>query len=223
MTVNKVSLAIFDTFKTRSTDLTAKAMRQRAIISALTGNVNPGEKTRTAITRRITESKEWKNTYSGVFLDMAQVLIPLDFIQEQGRMPLTRGPKALQEKGVPYYGLTRKGSIVAMALFETANVKAVLDACFVGMIDEEKEIKNIMNVLYKISPKLVRHLFEKYVRAYCEGKFDSLLPMNIAKFDGKDEFMAILEEFLTNLPKISKDNNTKVHNLIHQLSDQAIH
>ena len=59
--MNNVSLAIFDTFKTRSTDLTAKAMRQRAIISALTGNVNPAEKTRTAITRRITKSKEWKN------------------------------------------------------------------------------------------------------------------------------------------------------------------
>ena len=57
--MNNVSLAIFDTFKTRSTDLTAKAMRQRAIISALTGNVNPAEKTRTAITRRITKSKEW--------------------------------------------------------------------------------------------------------------------------------------------------------------------
>ncbi len=218
MSVNKVSLGIFDTFKTRGTDLTAKAKRQRAIISSLTGSVNPAEKTRTAITRRITKSKEWKNTYSGVFLDMDKVLVPLDFIQEQGRMPLNRGPKALQEKGVPYYGLTRKGSIVAMALPGTVNVKAVLGACFIGMTKEEQEIKNTMNVLYKTSPKLVRHLFEKYVRAYCEGKFESLLPMNIAKFDGNDEFMTILEEFLTNLPKISKDHSTKIHNLIHQLS-----
>ena len=132
---------------------------------------------------RITKSKEWKNTYSGVFLDMSEVLIPLDFIQEQGRMPLNRGPKALQEKGVPYYGLTRKGFIVAMALSKTVNVRAVLGACFIGMTEEEKEIKNIMIVLYKTSPKLVRHLFEKYVRAYCEGKFDSLLPLNIAKFE----------------------------------------
>ena len=221
--MNNVSLAIFDTFKTRSTDLTAKAMRQRAIISALTGNVNPADKTRTAITRRITKSKEWKNTYSGVFLDMSEVLIPLDFIQEQGRMPLNRGPKALQEKGVPYYGLTRKGFIVAMALSKTVNVRAVLGACFIGMTEEEKEIKNIMIVLYKTSPKLVRYLFEKYVRAYCEGKFDSLLPLNIAKFSANDEFMAILEEFLTNLPKINKDDNIKIHSLIHQLSNQTIH
>ena len=154
---------------------------------------------------------------------MSEVLIPLDFIQEQGRMPLNRGPKALQEKGVPYYGLTRKGFIVAMALSKTVNVRAVLGACFIGMTEEEKEIKNIMIVLYKTSPKLVRHLFEKYVRAYCEGKFDSLLPLNIAKFGANDEFMAILKEFLTNLPKINKDDNIKIHSLIHQLSNQTIH
>ena len=82
---------------------------------------------------------------------------------------------------------------------------------------------NTMIVLYKTSPKLVRYLFEKYVRAYCEGKFDSLLPLNIAKFGANDEFMAILKEFLTNLPKINKDDNIKIHSLIHQLSNQTIH
>ena len=166
--MNNVSLAIFDTFKTRSTDLTAKAMRQRAIISALTGNVNPAEKTRTAITRRITKSKEWKNTYSGVFLDMSEVLIPLDFIQEQGRMPLNRGPKALQEKGVPYYGLTRKGFIVAMALSKTVNVRAVLGACFIGMTEEEKEICLILTRCQQLilMYSLIRELMYQTVNFY---------------------------------------------------------
>ncbi|MDI1494862.1 MAG: hypothetical protein K8823_168 [Cenarchaeum symbiont of Oopsacas minuta] len=223
MTENTDALAIFDTFKTKSMDLTAKAIRQRAIISALTGNVNSAEKTRTAITRRITGSKEWKNTYSGVFLDIERVLIPLGFVQEEGRMPLKRGPKALQEKGVPYYKLTRKGSIVAMALNDTSNVDAVLAECFTDMVKEEEEIKNTINMLYEISPKLVRYLFEKYVRAYCKGKFEDLLPMNSSRFSGNDEFMIILEEFLTNIPKTSKGDTTKIHNVIRQLLDQAIH
>ena len=63
--------------------------------------------TRTAIAQDIAEKNNllWKNIYSGVFRDLDEVLIPLEIVSEAGRLPLKRGPKALQEKGIPYLSL----------------------------------------------------------------------------------------------------------------------
>jgi len=36
----------------------------------------------------------WKNIYSGIFRDLDEVLLPLGIVEEEGRLPLKRGPKA---------------------------------------------------------------------------------------------------------------------------------
>ena len=56
--------------------------------------------TRTAIAQNIAKKNNllWKNLYSGVFRDLDEILIPLGIVVEAGRLPLKRGPKALQEK-----------------------------------------------------------------------------------------------------------------------------
>ena len=66
--------------------------------------------TRTAIAQDIAEKNNllWKNIYSGVFRDLDEILIPLDIVREAGRLPLKRGPKALQEKGIPHFNLQQK-------------------------------------------------------------------------------------------------------------------
>ncbi len=98
-------MAIFDTFKIKNQELTGEANRQRSIIIALATQENPIEKTRTSISKKIASKNQliWKNLYSGVFRDLDEILIPLGLVEESGRLPLKRGPKALQEKGVPYY------------------------------------------------------------------------------------------------------------------------
>ena len=85
--------------------------------------------TRTAIAQNIAEKNGllWKNIYSGVFRDMDEILIPLDIVIESGRLPLKRGPKALQEKGIPFYKLTKSGLLVALSIDELENKKLVLD------------------------------------------------------------------------------------------------
>ena len=90
------SLSIFDTFKTKSDELTGEATRQRSIIVALATQTNPAERTRTAISQRIAEENGiiWKNIYSGIFRDLDEILIPMKLVQEEGRLPLKRGPKA---------------------------------------------------------------------------------------------------------------------------------
>ena len=103
-------LAIFDTFKTKDNDLTGEAKRQRAIITILGTGGNPAERTRTGISQKIAKKQKiaWKNIYSGIFRDLDEILLPMEIAEEDGRLPLQRGPKALQEKGIPYYHLTKK-------------------------------------------------------------------------------------------------------------------
>ena len=98
----KPRLSIFETFKTKTEELTGEATRQRSIIVCLATQSNPTDRTRTAISQQIAEQNgiAWKNIYSGIFRDLDEVLIPLEIVVEEGRLPLKRGPKALQEKGI---------------------------------------------------------------------------------------------------------------------------
>ena len=107
-------LSIFDSFKTKGDKLTGEAVRQRHIISHLAREENSLLMTRTAISQNIAEKNKtaWKNVYSGVFRDLDEILLPLGIVEEAGRLPLKRGPKALQEKGIPFYNLTNKGCLL---------------------------------------------------------------------------------------------------------------
>ena len=108
MAVKKTKLAIFDTFKTSPKKMTGEATRQRAIINHLSTATNSASKTRTAISQSIAEENKilWKNIYSGIFRDLDEILIPLGIVEEEGRLPLKRGPKALQENGMPSVSYT---------------------------------------------------------------------------------------------------------------------
>jgi hypothetical protein len=147
-------LAIFDTFKTKGNDLTGEANRQRAIIAILGSNANPAEKTRTGISQRIAKKHDiaWKNIYSGIFRDLDEILLPMGIAEEDGRLPLKRGPKALQEKGIPYYHLTKKGILVALSIDECKNRENLLIEFFSQSESIEKEFEKILSSLVKTSP-----------------------------------------------------------------------
>ena len=142
MAVKKTKLAIFDTFKTNPNKMTGEATRQRAIIKHLASATNSASKTRTAISQRIAEENNilWKNIYSGIFRDLDEILIPLNIVEEEGRLPLKRGPKALQENGMPYYHLTKKGLLVALSISETLDRESMMDEFFAGEYYDTEEI-----------------------------------------------------------------------------------
>ena len=141
-TKSKGKLAIFDTFKTKNNDLTGEAKRQRSIIIILGSNVNPAERTRTGISQKIAKKQEitWKNIYSGIFRDLDEILLPMGIAEEDGRLPLKRGPKALQEKGIPYYHLTKKGILVGLAINGIENMSSQLKEFFSGIRSKRKRI-----------------------------------------------------------------------------------
>jgi len=71
-----------------------------------------------------------------------------------------------------------------------------------------KEFADVYKTLVKVSPKYTYSMFEVYVRAFCEGRLNSLLPFTVSKFQGiSDNSFAIQNELLTGfttLPKSKK-------------------
>ena len=202
-----IKLAIFDTFKTKGADLTGEANRQRAIITILAGNINPAERTRTGISQRIAKKQgvAWKNIYSGIFRDMDEILLPMEIAEENGRLPLRRGPKALQKLGIPYYHLTRKGILIALSISEIENREILLKEFFSKSESSEKEFEKILSVLLKTSPNFTFSILQKYVKAFCDKKIKDLLPFDLSKLrEISDKSLGIQKEFLEAFLKLSK-------------------
>ena len=193
--------------------MTGEAIRQRNIIVHLAQANNSVSMTRTAIAQNIAEKNGllWKNIYSGVFRDMDEILIPLDIVVEAGRLPLKRGPKALQEKGVPFYNLTKSGFLVALSIDELENKRLVLDNFLLNTEIKEKEFVDAIKVLIKLSPKLTYSIFEIYVNAYCNGKLKNLLPFSISEFCRiSGNTFAIQKELLEGYQKLSKSSRLDI-------------
>lgn len=215
MKTHASNLAIFDTFKTKNQELTGEATRQRSIIISLATQTNPMDRTRTSISQKIASKSGivWKNLYSGVFRDLDEILIPMKLVGEEGRLPLKRGPKALQEKGIPYYKLTQSGLLVALSLNEIQDRNSILKQFFSD--SSKKEFQEIILKLEEIAPKFTYSLFEKYVRAFCEGKLKSLIPFNLANLKNiSDSNLQIQIEILDAFSNMSKTDKDKTMDLL---------
>jgi len=204
---SNTKLAIFDTFKTKGNDLTGEANRQRAIITILASSANSAEKTRTGISQRMAKKQgsTWKNIYSGIFRDLDEILLPMGIAEEDGRLPLKRGPKALQEIGIPFYHLTKKGLLIALSISEVKNREKLLKEFFSKSESGEKEFEEILSSLLQTSPNFTYSIFQKYVKAFCDNKIEELLPFDLSKLrDISDESLIIQKEILSAFVKLSK-------------------
>lgn len=214
-------LSIFDTFKTKGDELTGEANRQRAIISILGSNANPAERTRTGISQRIAKGQgiAWKNIYSGIFRDLDEILIPMGIAEEHGRLPLKRGPKALQEKGIPYYHLTKKGILIALSISDARNREKLLGMFFALAEPSEKVFEKVLSNLLKISPNFTYSIFQKYVKAYCDNKIKELLPFDLARIkEISDESMIIQKEILEAFLKLSKQEKEETIKFLNEIT-----
>jgi len=214
-------LSIFDTFKTKKDELTGEATRQRSIIAHLATATNSAARTRTGISQKIAEEHGlvWKNIYSGIFRDLDEVLVPLGLVREAGRLPLKRGPKALQEQGVPFYELTPEGKLIALSLSEIIGREEILKEFFSKAKIEEKEFQEILQKFATVVPRFTYSLFEKYSKAYCEGRLEKLLPFSINKLKKiSDESILIQKEFLDAFSEFSKTEREKAINFLKSIS-----
>ena len=217
---SNTKLSIFDTFKIKG-ELTGEANRQRAIITILASNANPAERTRTGISQSIAKRHgiAWKNIYSGIFRDLDEILIPLEIAEEGGRLPLKRGPKALQEKGIPYYHLTKKGVLVALSISEVKNREKLLEKIFSQSDPKEREYERIIKSLSETSPNFTYSIFQKYVKAFCDNKIKDLLPFDLSKLkDISDESLIIQKEILEAFLKLSKQDKEEAIRFLNEIT-----
>ncbi len=220
MTGENSNLSIFETFKTKN-ELTGEATRQRAIITHLASEKNSASRTRTAISQSIAKKNGmlWKNIYSGIFKDFDEVLLPLGIVEEAGRLPLKRGPKALQEKGIPFYQLTTEGLLVTLAIREFSEKDVILDQFFLKLDKKENEFKEIIEKMVEIAPKFTYTIFETYVKAFCDGILDRLLPINSAKIkQSSGDVIGVQKEILQGFMKLSKKDRDGILDLFDRIS-----
>src|SRR5215213_11083598 len=97
---------------------------------------SPELRTRTSIAHAIAKKNDilWQNIYSGIFKDLEDILIPSGIVRIGGRLPLRRGPRALQLEGVPFYELTEAGLLVASSIEEIGKERIKILERYLGSI-----------------------------------------------------------------------------------------
>ena len=187
MKQDKHNIAIFDTFKTRKDRFTGEAKRQRGIIAHLAIEESPEFRTRTSIAHVIAKKHGilWQNIYSGIFRDLDEALIPSGVIREGGRLPLRRGPRALQLEGVPFYELTETGLLVASSIEEIGKERIKILERYLGSLlaknSTETAIIAGLLLLIKTAPRFAFKIVNEYIYAYSSGLIDKITPLDIEK------------------------------------------
>ena len=212
MKQKKSHIAIFDTFKTKKNKFTGEAKRQRGIIIHLAMEKNPELRTRTSIAHAIAKNNGilWQNIYSGIFKDLDEVLIPSGVVKEGGRLPLRRGPKALQLEGVPFYELTETGILVASSIEELGDSRIkILESYFNGMnvsASNNEIMKKSILLLLKTIPSFVIKIISAYIYAYSTGTIDNITPITIDRFRSViKEQISLEREFIESYDVLSQN------------------
>ncbi len=216
-------LSVFQTFKTKDSEFTGEAMRQRGIVMHLAIETLPTKKTRTAIAHRLAEKNgtTWQNIYSGIFRDLDEILLPLGIVKEAGRLPIKRGPKALQEQGVPYYQLTEEGLLVAASLSEMNGERTKIMTEFFekNSNSRDKDLKKTVLTLLNVAPNFVSSLLRRYVESYSEGKIDKLVPFDSdAVKKTLDETLIIQRELLEGFSSLSTIDREPIINFLKKVT-----
>lgn len=196
-------IAIFDTFKTKNNKFTGEAKRQRGIICHLVLEKNPELRTRTSIAHALAKNNGmlWQNIYSAIFKDLNEVLIPSGLVKEAGRLPLRRGPKALQLEGIPFYKLTETGVLVASSISELGDSRMKIIETYFTNIDDSTSgndlLKKSVLLLLQTIPSFVIKIINAYIYAYSTNKIDNIHPITLDKLRSvlKDQ-ISIEREFI---------------------------
>lgn len=212
-------LSVFQTFKTKKKEFTGEAMRQRGIIMHLALEMIPTRKTRTAIAHKLAERNgtTWQNIYSGIFRDLDEILLPLGIVEEAGRLPIKRGPKALQEQGVPYYQLTESGLLVAASLTEINGERTKIMNNFFeqNASSKDKDLRRTIISLLEVAPNFISLLLRKYVESYEEGKIEHLVPFEIENIKNAfDDELMVQRELLEGFSSLSNIDRESIINFL---------
>lgn len=225
-------IAIFDTFKTHQVKSTRESKRQRGIIAHIASEKDPSGKTRTSIAHILAKKYgiAWQNIYSAIFKDLDEVLIPAKVVKEGGRLPIKRGPKALQIEGIPYYELTNMGLIIASTIEETGDIRLRMKLLEIYLLNSNvnnnpgiNENNGIINdgilLLSRYAPTFILKIINEYIVAYNRGEIERLdrLDMDNLKKVISNQ-ITIEKELVEACMVLSNDKKEVLKNFIEKIS-----
>ena len=224
-------IAIFDTFKTHQAKSTRESKRQRGIIAHIALEKDPGGKTRTSIAHILAKKYgvAWQNIYSAIFKDLDEVLIPANVVKEGGRLPIKRGPKALQMEGIPYYELTNTGLIIASTIEETGDIRLRMKLLELYLLNSNanntsiNENNIIINdgilLLSRYAPTFILKIINEYIMAYNRGEIERLDRLDIENLKKVISNQITIEKELVDACMVlSNDKKEVLKNFIEKIS-----
>ena len=151
-------------------------------------------------------------------------------VREGGRLPIKRGPKALQMEGIPYYELTNIGLIIASTIEETGDIRMrmkLLEAYISNSNSNRKEDNEINNttinegilLLSRYAPSFILKIISEYIMAYNHGeieKLDRLDGQKLKKIISKQ--ITIERELVEACMVLSNDKKELLRNFIRIIS-----
>jgi hypothetical protein len=224
-------IAIFDTFKTHQAKSTRESKRQRGIIAHIALEKDPSGKTRTSIAHILAKKYgiAWQNIYSAIFKDLDEVLIPAKVVKEGGRLPIKRGPKALQIEGIPYYELTNTGLIIASTIEETGDIRYRMKLLELYILNSNLQNSNqainnsIINegilLLSRYAPSFILKIINEYIVAYNRGEIERLDTLDLENFRKViSKQITIEKELVEACMVLSNDKKEVLRNFIDKIS-----
>lgn len=168
----------------------------------------------------------WQNIYSAIFKDLDEVLLPAQVVKEGGRLPIKRGPKALQIEGIPYYELTNIGLIIASTIEETGDIRVrmkLLESYIWNSNVNVQEENHIINegilLLSRYAPSFILKIMNEYIIAYIHGeveKLDNIDGEKLKKIVSNQ--IAIERELVEACMVLSNDKRNLIRNFIKIIS-----
>ncbi len=114
--------------------------------------------------------------------------------------------------------------LVALSLKEIKNKKQILEKFFEQGTSEEKEFALTIINLAEIIPSFTFSIFERYVKSYCEGRLEQLLPFKLSNLrDLDDEMINAYKEFLEGVIKLSTQEKQETLDFLKIMAKSAKH
>ena len=108
---------------------------------------------------------------------------------------------------------------MALSIDEVKNRKSLFKAFVRVSEPEEREFQVILSRLLETSPLFTYSIFQKYVKAFCDGKIDQLLPFDLSKLQHiSDESLVIQKEILMAFAKLTKQEKKEAITLLEKIT-----
>ena len=121
---------------------------------------------------------------------------------------------------MPYYHLTKKGLLVALSISDAGDRDLLLNEFFAGEYYDTEEVpmQEMILKLHRMAPKFTFSLFEKYTKAYCDGKVLDLLPFSVSNLKkSSDNTSQIQMELLEGFVKMSNSERDTTLNFLKKI------